>query len=146
MSLFTRRSARNGGPVVLFAQPLDAGQGLCLDVLVAEGFTAVAADTVSDAFAYAGGHGAPRVAVFELSPSPDAWPAIAQFRREHPDAAVVVTTYGLRPNRRRRRMTRDAGCAAFVAKPCSIRQFIDVIVRVAAGERGIELVDIVAVA
>jgi len=49
---------------------------------------------------------------------------------------VIVLTSLIRPDGANRRKARTLGCAAFVAKPCSLRQLVDVVVR---GERELEI-------
>lgn len=79
----------------------------------------------------------PELAVLDLLPRPDlAW-ALAE--RLAPSTAVIILTSLIRPDRANRQTARRLGCAAFIAKPCSPRQLLDVVLRVRNGERGLEI-------
>ena len=105
--------------------------------LVDAGFvTVVAEDTVAakDKFKE---FQTPAVAVLDLLPRPDlAW-ALAE--RLVPTTSVIILTSLIRPDRANRQAARRLGCAAFIAKPCSPRQLLDVVHRVQHGERGLEI-------
>lgn len=55
-------------------------------------------------------------------------------------APVVVLTAWIHDDRRFRDRAEHAGCAAFVAKPCSPELVVSTLDRVQRGERGIEIV------
>ena len=52
---------------------------------------------------------------------------------------LVIFTSLIRPDGANRRRARILGCAAFLAKPCSLRQLVNVVSRVHHGERGLEI-------
>jgi DNA-binding NtrC family response regulator len=70
------------------------------------------------------------------------WPecsALARVAAEHATPLIVVTGW-LSQDRRFRERAFAAGCAAFVAKPCSAHTLLTTLDRVVAGERDIEVV------
>jgi DNA-binding NarL/FixJ family response regulator len=80
------------------------------------------------------------VIVMELLPEPDvAWTFIEQRCANSPDVPVIVLTSLIRPDRANRKRARALGCAAFVAKPCSLKQLVDVVSLVRRGSRGLEI-------
>jgi DNA-binding response OmpR family regulator len=84
---------------------------------------------------------APKAVVLELLPSPeDAWRLVEDLRTNHSGVAVVVLTSYVRPDRAHRQRAKAAGVAAFIGKPCALRQLLSVAKRVLSGERGIEIV------
>jgi DNA-binding response OmpR family regulator len=64
---------------------------------------------------------------------------LARVATEHATPVIVVTGW-LSPDRRFRKRAFDAGCAAFIAKPCPVSTLLSTLQRVATGERGIEVV------
>lgn len=80
------------------------------------------------------------VIVMELLPEPvEAWTFIERQRVVASDVPIVILTSLIRPDRSNRRRARELGCAAFVAKPCSLWQLVDVVSRVRRGSRGLEI-------
>jgi two-component system phosphate regulon response regulator PhoB len=78
--------------------------------------------------------------VMDLLPEPDrAWAFIERRTAATSDPPIVVFTPLIRPDGANRRRARSLGCAAFVAKPCSLRQLVTVVSRVQDGERGLEI-------
>ena len=78
--------------------------------------------------------------VMELLPDPDeAWTFIEQRCADSPDVPLIILTSLIRPDRANRTRARALGCAAFVAKPCSLSQLVDVVCRVRRGTRGLEI-------
>jgi DNA-binding response OmpR family regulator len=104
------------------------------------GFETTAEATVADAADLRRGTQGPDVIVIELLPDPvAAWAFIEQQCTEHSGVVLIVLTSLIRPDRLNRRRARALGCAAFVAKPCSLAQLVDVVSRVRRGERGLEI-------
>jgi CheY-like chemotaxis protein len=82
----------------------------------------------------------PDVIVMELVPEPiEAWAFIERQRARTPAVPLVILTTLIRPDRANRRRAHALGCAAFVAKPCSVWQLVDVVSRVRGGSRGLEI-------
>jgi DNA-binding response OmpR family regulator len=82
----------------------------------------------------------PDVIVTELMPEPiEAWIFIGRRCADAADVPVIILTSLIRPDRSNRRRARALGCAAFVAKPCSLLQLVDVVSRVRRGSRGLEI-------
>lgn len=82
----------------------------------------------------------PDVIVLELLPEPiGAWAFIEQQSVAAPEIPFVILTSLVRPDRRNRNRARPLGCAAFVAKPCSLSLLVDVVSRVLRGSRGLEV-------
>jgi DNA-binding response OmpR family regulator len=80
------------------------------------------------------------VVVLDLLPVPeDAWALIARCCAHPSRIPVVVLTSLIRPDGLNRQRARTLGCAAFVAKPCSLRQLVDLVLRVQRGERNLEV-------
>jgi DNA-binding response OmpR family regulator len=80
------------------------------------------------------------VIVMELLPEPnEAWAFIERQRTVASDVPLIIITSLIRPDRSNRRRARALGCAAFVAKPCSLWQLVDVVSRVRRGSRGLEI-------
>jgi CheY-like chemotaxis protein len=77
----------------------------------------------------------------DLLPEPDrAWEFMEQRTTASRDIPIVIFTSLIRPDGANRRRARTLGCAAFLAKPCSLRQLVNVVSRVHQGERGLEIV------
>jgi hypothetical protein len=71
----------------------------------------------------------PDVIVMELLPEPaEAWAFIERRCGEVPIVPLIILTSLIRPDRAHRRKARALGCAAFVAKPCSLRQLVDIVI------------------
>jgi CheY-like chemotaxis protein len=84
--------------------------------------------------------GGPDVIVLELLPEPiEAWAFIELGRTHAPAIPLIILTSLIRPDRANRRRARALGCAAFVAKPCSVGQLVEVVSRVRSGSRGLEV-------
>ena len=82
----------------------------------------------------------PDVIVMELLPEPaDACAFIERRCTDAPDVPLIILTSLIQPDRAHRRKARALGCAAFVAKPCSLLQLVDVVLRVRRGSRGLEI-------
>jgi hypothetical protein len=78
--------------------------------------------------------------VTELLPDPAAaWTFIEQRCTLDSGVPLIVLTSLIRPDRLNRRRARAIGCAAFVAKPCSLIQLVDVVSLVRRGVRGLEI-------
>jgi CheY-like chemotaxis protein len=76
----------------------------------------------------------------ELLPEPaEAWAFIERRCADAPDVPLIMLTSLIRPDGAHRRKARALGCAAFVAKPCSLLQLVDVVLRVRRGSRGLEI-------
>jgi CheY-like chemotaxis protein len=104
------------------------------------GFETNAAATVADAAALLQTTERPHVIVMELVPEPDAaWAFIERCCADNFGAALIVLTSLIRPDAANRQRARALGCAAFVAKPCSVLQLVDVVARVRRGSRGLEI-------
>jgi len=108
------------------------------------GFVTTVAESARTAATRAVGTADTDVIVMDLLPEPDeAWELIEARRAEAETAPVVVFTSLVRPDGANRRKARLFGCAAFVAKPCSLQRLVEVVERVHHGERGLEVVDYV---
>lgn len=82
----------------------------------------------------------PDVIVLELRPEPiAAWSFVERQRVAAPDVPFVILTSMIRPDRAYRLRAQALGCAAFVAKPCSLPLLVDVVSRVRQGTRGLEI-------
>jgi CheY-like chemotaxis protein len=104
------------------------------------GFVTTAEVTVAAAIASLGTGSAPDVIVTELMPEPlEAWPFIESRCADTPAIPVIILTSLVRPDRANRRRARAVGCAAFVAKPCSLQQLVRVVTQVHDGSRWVEL-------
>jgi CheY-like chemotaxis protein len=104
------------------------------------GFETTAEATVADAVAFLEREAAPDVIVMELFPEPaEAWAFIERRCGHAPAVPLIILTSLIRPDRSHRRKARALGCAAFVAKPCSLPQLVDVVLRVRRGSRGLEI-------
>jgi DNA-binding NtrC family response regulator len=64
---------------------------------------------------------------------------LARVAAEHATPVIVVTGW-VAPDARFRKRAFAAGCAAFIAKPCTAATLLTTLERVATGERGIEVV------
>ena len=125
---------------VLFVYPAGLDRDLYLSALGEAGFETTAKATVADAAAVPESEAAPDLIVMELLPEPaEAWAFIERRRAASPEVPLIVLTSLIRPDRSHRQKARALGCAAFIAKPCSVRQLVDVVVRVRRGSRGLEL-------
>jgi CheY-like chemotaxis protein len=132
-------STRRAEGRVLFVYPAGPDRDLYLWALGEAGFEATAEATVADAAALLETE-APDVIVMELLPEPaDAWAFIERRCADAPDVPLIILTSLIRPDRSHRRKARALGCAAFVAKPCSLLQLVDVVLRVRRGSRGLEI-------
>jgi CheY-like chemotaxis protein len=104
------------------------------------GFATTVEATVMDAAALLQMEAPPDVIVMELLPAPaEAWAFIERRCADAPDVPLIILTSLIRPDRAHRRKARALGCAAFVAKPCSLQQLVDVVLRVRRGSRGLEI-------
>jgi DNA-binding NarL/FixJ family response regulator len=74
------------------------------------------------------------VIVMELLPEPDeAWTFIEQRCADSSDVPLIILTSLIRPDRANRKRERALGCAASVAKPCSLVQLVGVVSPVRRG-------------
>lgn len=132
----TRTRGRMGN-VLLWCPP-----GVDLDLYVSAlreaGFDATAVTTAAAATRWLANAGTGDLVVMDLLPAPDdAWAFAGDCAAS--DIPVVILTPLIRPDRANRHKARALGCAAFVAKPCSVRQLVRVAFRVRHGERGLEI-------
>jgi CheY-like chemotaxis protein len=111
-----------------------------LSALDDAGFATTAEATVAAAVTALETDDAPDVMVMELLPEPsEAWAFIERRRADAQDVPVIILTSLIRPDRANRQKAHALGCAAFVAKPCSAQQLVDVVSQVQAGSRGLEI-------
>jgi DNA-binding NtrC family response regulator len=125
---------------VLFVAPAGADRDLYVTALNEAGFVPVAVPTPAAASALFEAGESFQVVVTELLPDPDvAWSFIERRRAEQPDVPVIIVTSLIRPDRAQQRRSRVVGCAAFVAKPCSLEQMVATVGFVVRGGRRLEL-------
>jgi two-component system, cell cycle response regulator DivK len=125
---------------VLFVHPAGPDRELYLSALDHAGFTTTVEATVAAAVTVLETESPPDVIVMELLPEPfDAWAFIERRCANAPEVPVVILTSLIRPDRANRQKARALGCAAFVAKPCSVQQLVDVVSQVHDGTRGLEI-------
>ena len=126
---------------VLFVYPGVPERDLYLSALGEAGFaTTVEATAAGATAALLQMNVPPDVIVMELLPEPaEAWAFIERQCADAPDVPLIILTSLIRPDRAHRRKARALGCAAFVAKPCSLRQLVDVVLQVRRGGRGLEI-------
>jgi CheY-like chemotaxis protein len=125
---------------VLFVYPAGPDRDLYVSALGEAGFETSAEATVAAAANLLTTGYAADVIVMELLPEPDeAWTFIEQRCANSPDVPVIVLTSLIRPDRANRQRARALGCAAFVAKPCSLMHLVNVVSRVRRGSRGLEI-------
>ena len=109
------------------------------------GFATTIADTPAAAAKWLEEAAVLDVAVVDLQPEPeDAWALIARGCAHPSRIPVMVLTSLGRPDGSNRRKARALGRAAFVAKPCSLWQLVDIVRRVQRGERNLEVVSYAA--
>jgi len=131
---------QNAAGRVLIVAPDGPDRDLYLCALGEAGFETTAGATVADAAAWVETEVPLDVIVMELLPDPvDAWAFIERWCAAHPHVPLIVFTSFIRPDKAHRRKARAIGCAAFVAKPCSLRQLVEVVRRVRRGSRGLEI-------
>jgi DNA-binding response OmpR family regulator len=127
---------------IVIVHPPDVSREMYRSVLSQMGYSTVAFDDVSgfQQWFESRQHGATAL-ILELLPSPeDAWALIRELRIKEPGIALIILTSVVRPDRVNRRRAQAVGVAAFVGKPCGLRQLVDVVIRVTRGERGIEMI------
>jgi CheY-like chemotaxis protein len=125
---------------VLFVYPAGPERDLYAAALRAGGFEVVVETGVRGAAARFEGAEPPDVIVMELLPEPDsAWAFVERRCADRPAIPVIILTSLIRPDSLNRRRARRLGCAAFVAKPCSLAQLTAIVSRVRQGERGLEI-------
>lgn len=136
---YVTASRSQGGRVLLVSSPgLD--RELYASALGDGGFVTIAVGTALAAAEWLGRSEPPDVMVMDLVPEPDqAWALVERWLTEPCRAPVIIFTSLIRPDGANRRRARSLDCAAFVAKPCSLRQLVDVVSRVRRGERGLEV-------
>jgi DNA-binding response OmpR family regulator len=76
--------------------------------------------------------------VFDVT-LPSEWEACRTLAQSDGMPPVVVVTGWIAADGRFRQSAFDAGCAAFLAKPCDPRTLVDVVSRVQEGERHLEV-------
>jgi CheY-like chemotaxis protein len=137
----TRTTAESGRATgrILFVYPVGLDRDLYLSGLNRAGF-----ETTVEATVQAAGivleTAEPDLIVMELLPEPsEAWAFIERQRARVPAVPLIILTSLIRPDRANRRRAHALGCAAFVAKPCSVPQLVDVVARVRHGSRGLEI-------
>lgn len=124
---------------VLFVSEPGLDRDLYLSALQDAGFSTSPAQTILDA-ATCLAEAETTLIVMDLLPEPDqAWEFIEHRTVTHQTVPIVVFTSPIRPDGANRRRARALGCAAFLAKPCSLRQSVNVVSRVHHGERGLEI-------
>ena len=127
-------------PRVLFVAPPAADRDLYLAALKNSGFAPTAVSTVKAAATLLEGGESFHLIVTELLPEPDAAWAFIERRCAHQSRVpIIIVTSLIRPDRAHRRRARVVGCAAFVAKPCSLAQLVEVVTLVSRGRRGLEV-------
>lgn len=120
-------STRSAEGRVLFVYPVGPDRDLYLSALGEAGFATTVAATVMGAAASLQMEAPPDVIVMELLPAPaEAWAFIERRCADAPDIPLVILTSLIRPDRAHRRKAHALGCAPFVAKPCSLRQLVEV--------------------
>lgn len=125
---------------VLWVSAPGLDRELYVSALGDAGFAIVAVDTAPAAANWPAGAETPDVIVVDLLPEPDqAWALVERLATHSRSVPVIIFTSLIRPDGANRRKARSLGCAAFVAKPCSLRQLVDVVSRVHHGERGLEV-------
>lgn len=140
----TSNPAKNTRPRVLFVAPAAADHDLYLAALDHAGFAATAVPTVAAASHLLETGLSFQVIVTELIPEPDeAWAFIERCCADHAGVPVIIVTSLIRPDRAHSQRARAVGCAAFVAKPCSLAQLVDVVTLVCRGRRDLEVLSYV---
>ena len=125
---------------VLLVYPPGPERDVYLSALADAGFATRAEATVAAAVGALEAGYAPDVMVMELLPEPfEAWAFVERRCADGRDVPIIILTSLIRPDRANRRKAHALGCAAFVAKPCSVRQLIDVVSQVQTGRRGLEI-------
>lgn len=133
--------SRVRGGNVLFVCPFGLDRDLYVSALRAAGFATTIEETPAGAASWLEEAAVLDVMVVDLLPEPeDAWDLIARGCAHPSRIPVMVLTSFIRPDRSNRRKAHTLGCAAFVAKPCSLRQLVDIVRRVQRGECNLELV------
>jgi DNA-binding NtrC family response regulator len=129
---------------VLFVAPAGADRDLYVTALRDAGFAPIAVPTAAAAASLFEAGESFQVVVTELLPDPDeAWSFIERRCAEQPDVPVIIVTSLIRPDRAQLRRSRLVGCAAFVAKPCSLEQMVTTVGFVLRGGRRLELLNYV---
>jgi DNA-binding NtrC family response regulator len=135
------RSSSKNEPLILFVTRDNTLGDLYVAALTAHGRRARRVRDCASATAWLGKVQDVAAIFVDVLDEPD-WPdcsALARVAAEHAAPLIVVTGW-LSPDRRFRKRAFAAGCAAFVAKPCSATTLLTTLDRVAAGERGVEVV------
>jgi len=134
-----RKQSAMKGHVLLVSSP-GVDRDLYVSALTDAGFSTTPIRTVQDA-ATPLVEGEITLIAMDLLPEPDrAWEFMEQRTTASRDVPIVIFTSLIRPDGANRRRARTLGCAAFLAKPCSLRQLVNVVSRVHQGERGLEIV------
>jgi len=125
---------------LLFAHPRGPDRDLYVWALGKSGLEITVEDSAVAASGRLGSGESPDLVLTELLPDPAAaWALIEQQLARAGNAAAIVLTSLIRPDRANRDRARALKCAAFVAKPCSLSLLVDVVSRVRKGSRGLEI-------
>jgi CheY-like chemotaxis protein len=131
-------SASGAAERLLFVHPVGTDRDLYASALREAGLDARVEATVASAATALEDGPAPGVILMELLPEPAAaWAFIERHARA--SVPVIFLTSLIRPDRANRSQAKALGCAAFVAKPCSVSQLVDIVLRVRRGGRGLEI-------
>ena len=134
-----RRSQSGEKGHVLLASAPGVDRDLYVSALTDAGFSITSTRTIQDV-ATCLLEGDITLIAMDLLPEPDrAWEFIEQRTMAPSRVPIVIFTSLIRPDAANRRRARALGCAAFLAKPCSLRQLVNVVSRVHHGERGLEI-------
>ncbi len=129
--------AENSGTPILFVGAAGPEREVYVSELARAGFVPLLAEDAANVNDQLERWPTPGVIIVELvATSKLAWALAARFAAAIP---VIIVTALIRPDGANRLRARRLGCAAFIAKPYSPRQLIDVVGRVQRGERGIEV-------
>jgi DNA-binding NtrC family response regulator len=135
------RSRSKNQRLILFVTRDDSVGDLYVAALTAHGRRARRVRDCASAEAWLGTVEDIAAIFVDVLDEPD-WPdcsTLARVAAEQTTPLIVVTGW-LSPDRRFRRRAFAAGCAAFVAKPCSTTTLLTTLDRVVAGERHVEVV------
>jgi DNA-binding response OmpR family regulator len=131
------RSVTRSMRPILFVCPPGFERDFYVSQLVEAGFDTVVADDPNDADEQLARAAAPEIAILDLVRNAElSWALAARLATT---TSVIALTAMIRPDGGNRRRAWECGCAAFVAKPCSPRQLVEIVRRVHHGERGIEI-------
>jgi CheY-like chemotaxis protein len=126
---------------VLFLHPAGTDRDLYVSALREARLELMVADDADSATQILGTSGLrPDLIITELLPDPlAAWAFAGHQRGRTPETPIIILTSLIRPDRANRDRAQAIGCAAFVAKPCSLSLLVHVVLRVRLGTRGLEV-------